>query len=877
MSTRTLERHDEIQESETSTGASTAKTTPTKLVIREDQTSKTEDGELSIASPLPFGSVQVKLNQLICQTDQSEPSSPCMSTVDKLSCSDQKEPEQTEPHRPTDAESESDTNMNIDNNINKSSRAMRKRASDAATETTKKRQRVAPFQEKRESAEVPIAASEATLQANIEQTENFEAGDECSDNVCIPNTQLAPETALIRVKSEKAEQEGASRICESRDQRSVRSRRQNACASARERKQPSEANHDQVENIQKSEATELYGEQASAGDPSTAAEQSSKRRGKARMPAKVERADEPAKIKGREMRKRGRLADQSASRSMDETAVSTASSVPCDSAAGNISDEGESSAPFEDGLTTHDDTLENPSRGDLRIEQQDELGDDGPDSLSVIDSNCDELGAIPAAGRSRNTKPRPANKGARAAGRVATTTPTRKRKATHVAVLADKGPDTVVEGVPKTSAPLGASRSGSPPPATPAAEGQLGARGADLDGWRTSGSAYINARILRFELDAAGKPVPPGQRGVVAGWLSAAEADFVSEATGAPAALWRVVYDDRELGAEDLEEAEVQQGIREYDLNRAAQSRARGGKRNLPNAAPPPPSVPHTAAAAGVGADLPAAATGSARTELVARVESIADIAVRLGVNLDALVEANRPRYPAITKRCRMRAGSILTLPDKIARPPAAVGPSKAPTAAPPRVSGGAGSGGKAQQPRRATVDAVLPPRPTESDPWLAMAPDIRFPPYPLVTEDDGALAAAICIPFQCPFARLNGIICATTGYEAVAPCNAKVEDKWAVSAASSPKRVHAFCTLMQWARVHAHTRGRARRATAATSGGACPRRTWCRRRTRSIARRPARRATTTRTPSTSRWRRPSPLPVGERVAMEAPLRGFPG
>ena len=434
-----------------------------------------------------------------------------------------------------------------------------------------------------------------------------------------------------------------------------------------------------------------------------------------------------------------------------------------------------------------------------------------------------------------------------------------------------------MEGVPKASAPLGASRSGSPPPATPAAEGQLGARGADLDGWRTSGSAYINARILRFELDAAGKPVPPGQRGVVAGWLSAAEADFVSEATGAPAALWRVVYDDRELGAEDLEEAEVQQGIREYDLNRAAQSRARGGKRNLPNAAPPPPSVPHTAAAAGVGADLPAAATGSARTELVARVESIADIAVRLGVNLDALVEANRPRYPAITKRCRMRAGSILTLPDKIARPPAAVGPSKAPTAAPPRVSGGAGSGGKAQQPRRATVDAVLPPRPTESDPWLAMAPDIRFPPYPLVTEDDGALAAAICIPFQCPFARLNGIICATTGYEAVAPCNAKVEDKWAVSAASSPKRVHAFCTLMQWARVHAHTRGRARRATAATSGGACPRRTWCRRRTRSIARRPARRATTTRTPSTSRWRRPSPLPVGERVAMEAPLRGFPG
>jgi hypothetical protein len=79
------------------------------------------------------------------------------------------------------------------------------------------------------------------------------------------------------------------------------------------------------------------------------------------------------------------------------------------------------------------------------------------------------------------------------------------------------------------------------------------------------------------------------------------------------------------------------------------------------------------------------------------------------------------------------------------------------------------------------------PPRPAGADPWLALAPDIRFPEYPLVTEEAGPIAAMISIPFSCPFQLENGIICATTGYEAVAPCNAKVEDKWAVSPPPPP------------------------------------------------------------------------------------------
>eukprot|EP00281_Chroomonas_sp_CCMP1168_P016533 CAMPEP_0206216516 /NCGR_PEP_ID=MMETSP0047_2-20121206/2762_1 /ASSEMBLY_ACC=CAM_ASM_000192 /TAXON_ID=195065 /ORGANISM="Chroomonas mesostigmatica_cf, Strain CCMP1168" /LENGTH=62 /DNA_ID=CAMNT_0053638867 /DNA_START=82 /DNA_END=267 /DNA_ORIENTATION=- len=59
--------------------------------------------------------------------------------------------------------------------------------------------------------------------------------------------------------------------------------------------------------------------------------------------------------------------------------------------------------------------------------------------------------------------------------------------------------------------------------------------------------------VLRSTLDVSGKPSGT-VRGKISGWLPVEVADFVSDHSGLPAALWHVVYDDANVGEEDLEE-----------------------------------------------------------------------------------------------------------------------------------------------------------------------------------------------------------------------------------------------------------------------------------------------------------------------------------
>ena len=64
---------------------------------------------------------------------------------------------------------------------------------------------------------------------------------------------------------------------------------------------------------------------------------------------------------------------------------------------------------------------------------------------------------------------------------------------------------------------------------------------------------------------------------------------------------------------------------------------------------------------------------------------------------------------------------------------------------------------------------------------WLmAMRPSLIFPPFPGVTEDMGAISREYVSHFYCPFVKKQGITYAATGYEAIAPVTAEVDDNWA-------------------------------------------------------------------------------------------------
>ena len=105
----------------------------------------------------------------------------------------------------------------------------------------------------------------------------------------------------------------------------------------------------------------------------------------------------------------------------------------------------------------------------------------------------------------------------------------------------------------------------------------LGAQDADMDAerdinsWdmgRTTGSRYLGLRVRRI-LPEHGKPDRPID-GTVEKWLPADESDFTSEDTNEPAALWHIVFDDRTVGEEDMEEHEIKEAILRFRWSHGA-------------------------------------------------------------------------------------------------------------------------------------------------------------------------------------------------------------------------------------------------------------------------------------------------------------------
>ena len=78
----------------------------------------------------------------------------------------------------------------------------------------------------------------------------------------------------------------------------------------------------------------------------------------------------------------------------------------------------------------------------------------------------------------------------------------------------------------------------------------------DKTNWRSEGSEYIGKRVRRYVFDSRNRLIDAAD-GVVVGWLDKDESDYLAEATGVPAALWHMTYDDTRIGSEDLEEHEV--------------------------------------------------------------------------------------------------------------------------------------------------------------------------------------------------------------------------------------------------------------------------------------------------------------------------------
>ena len=82
--------------------------------------------------------------------------------------------------------------------------------------------------------------------------------------------------------------------------------------------------------------------------------------------------------------------------------------------------------------------------------------------------------------------------------------------------------------------------------------------------WRTEGSDYIGKKVRRYVFDARDR-LTDAADGVIVGWLSKEEADYLAEASGEPAPLWHMTYDDARIGNEDLEEHEVLEAIELMD------------------------------------------------------------------------------------------------------------------------------------------------------------------------------------------------------------------------------------------------------------------------------------------------------------------------
>ncbi len=111
------------------------------------------------------------------------------------------------------------------------------------------------------------------------------------------------------------------------------------------------------------------------------------------------------------------------------------------------------------------------------------------------------------------------------------------------------------------------------------------------DAWHTQGP-FIKARVRRAIEDAFGT-VTAFADGTVVGFLPLEHADYISELTGRPAALWHVQYDDARIGHEDLEEVEVIDAIESYrNRNFEATGSKSPGKKPSPRKQAPPKASP---------------------------------------------------------------------------------------------------------------------------------------------------------------------------------------------------------------------------------------------------------------------------------------------
>ena len=86
------------------------------------------------------------------------------------------------------------------------------------------------------------------------------------------------------------------------------------------------------------------------------------------------------------------------------------------------------------------------------------------------------------------------------------------------------------------------------------------------DEWHTTGP-YMNRRVRRAVLGKEGSVVDFSD-GSVVGYLPVEQADYLSELTGKPAALWRIRHDDVSMGVEDLEWVEVEDAMESYQMQR---------------------------------------------------------------------------------------------------------------------------------------------------------------------------------------------------------------------------------------------------------------------------------------------------------------------
>jgi hypothetical protein len=106
----------------------------------------------------------------------------------------------------------------------------------------------------------------------------------------------------------------------------------------------------------------------------------------------------------------------------------------------------------------------------------------------------------------------------------------------------------------------------------------------DKDEWLTTGSEFLKKRLRKSVPNQFGEEV--WLNATVLGWLPPEQSNFFPDPmTKIPAALYRIVFDDERVGAEDLEEHEVEQFMQKFKDWKAAklQSTKRSSRNSVRN------------------------------------------------------------------------------------------------------------------------------------------------------------------------------------------------------------------------------------------------------------------------------------------------------